>query len=116
MAHTAHPKRRSKAEWKKLLRTWQRSGRSASDFAAEHHVNARTLAWWQWYLRRRKLAPAPAARSPRLVAIEVVPNDDGQESNGVAWELRDARGLVLRVQGTIAAPDLERVLQKMSVQ
>jgi len=43
---------------------WRRSGLTADRFAEEEGVNARTLAFWKWRLKREGAAPV-ATRSAR---------------------------------------------------
>lgn len=51
-------RRRSAAEMRELLEQWARSGVSLAVFAAQHGVQAKTLGWWRWELRRRDRAAA----------------------------------------------------------
>jgi len=111
-------RRRTSAEWERVVRQWERSGLSAREFAARRGLVARTLVWWRWRLRRDGEAASAAivkARpsrpsTPRVdfVPVEVEDADDARTStpSEVAWELHGPEGHVLRVfsEGT------ERVL------
>lgn len=44
-------RRRSRAEWRGLIREWQASGTSAKTFAAKHGLNVGTMKWWNRRLR-----------------------------------------------------------------
>ena len=41
------------AEWAKRVERWQESGLTAKEFAAEFNVNAGTLSYWKYKLRRQ---------------------------------------------------------------
>ena len=56
-------RRRSAAEWKRLLGEWRASGESIEEFALKAGVRAKTLAWWSSELSRR--ARRPAGDAPR---------------------------------------------------
>jgi DNA-binding transcriptional regulator YiaG len=40
------------AEWAKRVERWQDSGLTAKEFAAELNVNAGTLSYWKYKLRK----------------------------------------------------------------
>ena len=42
--------RRTHREWARLVRQWQRSGKTARAFGDERGVNANTLSCWKWQL------------------------------------------------------------------
>lgn len=114
MANRAPATRRSAAQWKKLITAWRRSGLSAAQFAAEHGLRATTLQWWRWNLARSPSTPEPTPTSPRLVAVEMLPDGvTASDCPDVAWEIEGAGGVVLRVRTTIDAAALERVLLAM---
>ncbi|MEW6271992.1 MAG: IS66 family insertion sequence element accessory protein TnpB [Thermodesulfobacteriota bacterium] len=87
--------RETRSAWVRRVERWQRSGLTADRFAAQEGVNARTLAFWRWRLKRdgasggaqmsarraekrvafvELVAPKPAAapRETRSTPIEVV--------------------------------------------
>lgn len=93
------------AQWADRVRQWKRSGQSASQFAALHGWNAKTLTWWGSELARR------ARRAPdvRLVRLEAqTPGfaaaadgrtlEYGQPTSDGALELVLQRGCVVRVR------------------
>src|SRR5215510_8192367 len=57
------------AEWAKRVERWQDSGLSAKEFAAELNVNAGTLAYWKYRLRRES-ASAERAERPGIRKAE----------------------------------------------
>lgn len=68
--------RRTAEQWSKLVARWKRSGKTAEEFGAEAGVDARSLHWWRWALRKREAKqdarvkpgePLPAFLSVRLV-------------------------------------------------
>jgi hypothetical protein len=50
------------AEWAKRVERWQDSGLTAKEFAAELNVNAGTLAYWKYKLRRKSASSESADR------------------------------------------------------
>ena len=50
------------AEWAKRVERWQDSGLTAKEFAAELNVNAGTLAYWKYKLRRKRSSSESADR------------------------------------------------------
>jgi hypothetical protein len=99
--------RRTRMEWARLVRQWQRSGQTAREFGDAHGIRAGTLAWWKW-----RLSAAPSAResTPRLVPVEVVDHDtrDGE------WELTSASGARLRVRGALTGADIRIVVDALT--
>ena len=61
--------RASRDTWAKRIERWNESGLSATEFAQETGVNARTLAFWKWRLGR----DARAKRGSRSTFVEVTP-------------------------------------------
>jgi hypothetical protein len=95
----------SAAQWVSRVRQWKGSGQSATEFAALHGWNAKTLTWWGSELARR----ARRARDVRLVRVEAEPPRfdaavDGrppehwQPAGGGGVELVLQRGCVVRVR------------------
>ena len=56
--------RRSRAQWKRIVRQWKSSGQSAKAFAAEHELNPSTLYWWSRHLKREALVDKPVSFVP----------------------------------------------------
>lgn len=52
-------KRRSQAEWTKIIREFRASGETADEFARRRGMKRSTLLWWRSRLRSDK-APEPA--------------------------------------------------------
>lgn len=44
--------RETRAAWARRVERWRRSGLTADRFAEQEGVNARTLAFWKWRLKR----------------------------------------------------------------
>jgi hypothetical protein len=42
----------ARANWKKRVSAWRRSGLTSRDFAEREGLNAGTLAWWAWKLKK----------------------------------------------------------------
>lgn len=100
-------RRRSRAEWSRLVRDWQRSGQSAEEFGAERGVPAARLPWWRW-----RLGLGGAMRAEvELVKVDVVP----EAADGAGWELRTAGGDVLHVATPMDAASLREILTALGV-
>ncbi len=105
--------RRTHREWARLVRKWQRSGKTARAFGDERGVNANTLTWWKWQLGRSSGGDRDKPPVPRLVPVEVVEahDDDARvEVTGAGWELTNAAGVRLTVRGPLTGADLAAVL------
>lgn len=65
-----------RAEWTKRVQRWRESGQTTAQFAAELGINARTLTYWVWALKREASdkrrggseKPGPAARRTATVS------------------------------------------------
>jgi len=104
----------------KLVQAWERSGQSASRFAASRDISPKTLYWWRWRLgsrgakvpgRSRKRAPEKQS-TPRLVHVKV-DESRSEAPDQVAWEL-ETNAVVLRVHTAIPPHELDRVLVAMT--
>lgn len=51
-------RRRSAAEWSRIVGEQRRSGMSVARFAAAKELNRHTLQWWRCHLAKGGLAPA----------------------------------------------------------
>jgi transposase len=60
------------AEWAKRVERWQDSGLTAKEFAAELNVNAGTLSYWKYKLRRQTASSEGVAQQ-RLRRKELIP-------------------------------------------
>lgn len=60
-------------EWRKRVQRWKESGLSAKEFAAEVGINAGTLQFWRYKLKRADCVPG--RRTPRsLSAATILPS------------------------------------------
>lgn len=99
-------RRRTSAQWARLIDEWRNSGLSAEEFAARKKLSPRTLTWWKWHL-------GSSSPKPALVPLEIMPTDEASDLRA-EWELRSPSGHVLRVMGAIGDDDLAAVLRAMS--
>ena len=106
-------KRKTRAQWKRLITEWRRSGRTAEEFAAERGVVTATMRWWAWALAERAAAcggppSGPVADAISMVPVRVVDLDEEPpaviDTEVVAWSLRTPRG-ELRVYATSQQAD-----------
>ena len=117
----ARTKSRNAAEWKRLVREWEKSGKRAAEFAAERGLRAHSLMWWRWRLKRQE--PAGASK-PRDAGIQLVPvkleadfdmvTGEEQRQRVPVWELEAPTGHVLRVYGPADARALREALAVLS--
>jgi transposase-like protein len=104
------PKRRSAAEWRRVVQAWRQSGLTAASFAERRGLNAATLRFWAWRLARDGAAPAtPEAEPLRLVSVDVVGPEPEPPHPEWVMELRD--GSVLRVRGELSESALRAILE-----
>jgi hypothetical protein len=61
--------RHTRQEWVEILSEFERSGQSAEDFAAEKHVQSRTLLWWKTAIKRS--SPRKQAKQPPIKMLPV---------------------------------------------
>jgi hypothetical protein len=62
-------KRTSQEEWRKRIERWKDSGLTAEQFAAEMGINAGTLQFWQYKLKRGVGSPGRRHAGTRSDAI-----------------------------------------------
>ena len=66
--------RETREVWARRVRRLQKSGLTASEFAAREGVNAKTLSYWKWKLGTERAAEPGTKRAS---FVEVVPEDGG---------------------------------------
>jgi len=64
-------RRANRDEWQKRIERWSDSGLSAEQFAAETGINAGTLQFWKYKLRKQRGDASPR-RAPRNVPAPIV--------------------------------------------
>jgi hypothetical protein len=103
-------RRRSAAEWEKLVEEWGRSGLDGEAFAAQRGVDRRRLAWWRWRLSKGSGATSGA---PRLVKVDVEGEPQADTKAMAAprksWEISTTRGQLVVHEG-IGSTELGAVL------
>jgi len=109
--------RTSREEWAKRVERWQDSGLTAAEFARELGINASTLAYWKYALKkgaesstkrrtkRSRRQPRPAlAPQPSFVEVEAsTPTND-------RFELELSRGRRLRIPRGFDEATLRRLV------
>ena len=93
---------RTTTEWRLVVETWRASGMSATAFARESGVNARTLRWWAW-----RLGSVAAEAAPVAFAEVVVSEPARAPAPDFVVELEGAR---VRVSPGFDASELRRLL------
>lgn len=105
-------RRANREEWLKRVERWKESGLTAKEFAAETGINASTLQFWRYKLRK----PGPAserARRPRVTSailssiVEVRP---AATSGDARFEVELANGRRLRVPAVYDASALRALM------
>lgn len=99
----------SRAEWKRRVTQWKKSGLTAEVFAAQRGFKPGTLRWWSSVLRR------PAARVSqggfaRLIAVEPPPTTPARPLEPTPLELVLPSGRVVRVRHGFAPSVLRNLL------
>jgi transposase-like protein len=102
----------SREEWLERVRAWTASGLSCAEFARRRGVNAQTLSWWRWRLRREgQRLEGPGKAEPPLALVEVSPALQrlwpAAETERVELEVD---GIRVRVPDGFEAATLTRVL------
>jgi hypothetical protein len=68
--------RRTAKQWARLVARWKRSGLSAGEFGASVGVDAHSLHWWRWALRKREamkdVSTSPTESIPAFLPVHVV--------------------------------------------
>ena len=105
-------KRASRDEWRKRVDRWRDSGLTAREFAAETGINAGTLQFWRYKLRKGEPVSArrraTGAKNPILSSIvEVRPSVATEE---MRFEIDLANGRRLRVPAAYEASALKALL------
>ncbi len=62
--------RRSRKQWRQIVRRYEASGLKAVEFAQREGLNGNTFAWWRHELRRETrltLVPVPSTPTQELV-------------------------------------------------
>lgn len=94
-------RRRTAAEWSRLLRELERSGQSPSVFARARGIRPGTLKWWRWRLNRETKGALARPREGRVQLIAVHPAPDSAPPDRTTatpvWELLAPTGHELRV-------------------
>lgn len=109
--------RETRAAWARRVERWQCSGLTADRFAEQEGVNARTLAFWKWRLKRDG-APGIVTRRARRAAkgvafVELVassPAVPAGETRSTAIEVVLPIGYRVRVGGSFERGALVELL------
>lgn len=113
MAKRSIAKKRGRAEWAEIIRSWGRSGLSRAEFAARLGVDPATLSWWRWRLGADGM-DVTAPSGPLLARVRVRPEaavePTAADGQGYAWELTVTDGHTLRVRRGVPADELREVL------
>src|SRR5215467_11700481 len=107
--------RETREVWAKRVERWKDSGLTASEYAAENGIKARSLTWWRWHLgadstkrssahRRPRRAPSAPTSHP-LTFVEVAPVPTTEPLEVVLTS-----GRQIRVPVGFDSPTFERLL------
>lgn len=105
--------RSARADWAKRVQRWKDSGLTAREFAAETGLNAGTLQYWAWKLRRearKQRKPQASDASTALTFVELSHPPAAQDA--APFELLSGK-LVVRIPPQFDAEALERLLSVM---
>lgn len=108
------------AEWAKRVERWQDSGLTAKEFAAEISVNAGTLSYWKYKLRRQTASSecVPQQSTPREELIppgflRVVPVDTKAVAATSGFEVVLSDRTVVRVPNDFDEAVLIRLVRAL---
>src|SRR5690606_20037082 len=94
-------RRRSAAEWGRLIREQERSGQTATAFARARGIRPDTLKWWRWRLGQKPKVKRRTAQAAGVKLVSVQPVDDSRavatNAPTPVWELVAPTGHELRV-------------------
>jgi hypothetical protein len=93
-------KRETRDEWRKRVERWRDSGLTAAEFAAETGINAGTLQFWQYKLKKRigeGRSPKPVPPRPPLAASIIELRAPAAIATDARFEVELANGRRLRV-------------------
>jgi hypothetical protein len=97
-------KKRSRAEWTKLVEEWQAGELGQRAFARRRGIAPTTLSWWAWRLR------SEARDRAALVPVEVI--DDAPASTG-EFRVEVAGGRTVVVPASFDATALRRLVSAL---
>ena len=112
--------RATREDWSKRVERWKDSGLTATEFAAEVGISARSLSWWRWRLGSKVSPPPSPARRPRPRALAAT--TPAKPARPLAFveitapqtresiEVVLGQGRSIRVPVGFDAPTLERLL------
>ena len=93
--------RRSRQEWKQIVREWQQSGLRKAEFARRHGLNPTTLGFWCWTLKADLEAAVPRLQ---LLPVQTMPVAGYVEAAvGAQRATVDLTGGALRVEFSLGA-------------
>lgn len=108
--------RETRAAWARRVERWRRSGLTADRFAEQEGVNARTLAFWKWRLKRDGAAQVVtnfgSMAEKRVAFVEVIAPRAASsgETRSTAIEVVLPTGYRVRVAGSFERSTLVELL------
>ena len=109
----------TRAEWAKRVERWQDSGLTAKEFAAEFNVNAGTLSYWKYKLRRQTASAErtarPGIRKAESTAgfLRVVPVQTEHMAAAARFEVVVGEHTVVRVPSDFEETALIRLVRAL---
>jgi hypothetical protein len=103
--------RRSRSEWASEVARWERSGLSATTYAARHDLSRSTLFWWSSHLRDMSVAKA-SSESVSFLPVRVRPTESANVPE-FALEVTLRNGRTVRTRGEVDPLRLARVLDAL---
>lgn len=104
------------AEWAKRVERWQESGLTAKEFASEFNVNAGTLSYWKYKLRRQAASPESEAQRKELIPpgfLRVLPVEAKAAAPAPAFEVVLSGRTVVRVPNDFDEAALIRLVRAL---
>lgn len=104
-------KRANRDEWRKRVDRWKDSGLTAKEFAAETGINAGTLQFWSYKLKRGETRPARRRTTSNASAIvSSIVEVRSAAAVETRFEIEFGNGRRLRVPGVYESSALKALL------
>ncbi len=83
-------RRRSRAEWRSMVKRWRSSGMTGNAFARKEGINVHTFAWWRSEIGREHAAPLSLVPVRAPFAGNQEPNVEVRLPSGISLRLSDS--------------------------
>jgi len=104
-------KRKTRKEYCSIVRSWQKSGMSRTEFCELHHYNSNTFDGWVSKSTSRITTPAlkPAPKSKLIVPLQIDPPEVNSVSKS-SFEVRYPNGVCMIMSDLPSNEELSRII------